>query len=83
LKETAAPSAAHLGRGATKLYEAVEAKLTEQRRFVLWWDAQEKDSRSTVPYSGFGCARRRKKGPAWNGREIDWSQTKKMASRYN
>ncbi len=22
------------------LYEAVEAKLTEQRKFVLWWDAE-------------------------------------------
>ena len=26
-----------------KLHEAVKAKLTEQRKFVLWWDAQEKD----------------------------------------
>ena len=24
-----------------KLHEAVKAKLTEQRRFVLWWDAQD------------------------------------------
>jgi hypothetical protein len=29
-------------KDATKLYEAVEAKLTEQRKFVLWWDGQEK-----------------------------------------
>ncbi len=26
-----------------KLHEAVKAKLTEQRKFVLWWDGQEKD----------------------------------------
>ncbi len=25
-----------------KLHEAVKAKLTEQRKFVLWWDGQEK-----------------------------------------
>ena len=30
-------------KDATGLYEAIEAKITEQRRFVLWWDAQEKD----------------------------------------
>jgi hypothetical protein len=29
-------------KDATKLYEAVEIKLSEQRRFVLWWDRQEK-----------------------------------------
>lgn len=29
-------------QNATKLYAAVEAKLSEQRRFVLWWDRQEK-----------------------------------------
>lgn len=29
-------------RDATKLYEAIEAKLGEQRRFILWWDQQEK-----------------------------------------
>ncbi len=27
---------------ATGLYEAIAAKLTEQRKFVLWWDGQEK-----------------------------------------
>jgi phage N-6-adenine-methyltransferase len=26
----------------TRLYEAVEWKLTEQRRFVLWWDQQDR-----------------------------------------
>ena len=25
-------------KDATKLYEAIKAKLGEQRRFVLWWD---------------------------------------------
>ncbi len=30
-------------KDATKLYEAIEAKLGEQRRFVLWWDGQEKN----------------------------------------
>jgi hypothetical protein len=29
-------------KDATRLMEAVEAKLAEQRRFVLWWDQQEK-----------------------------------------
>lgn len=29
-----------------RLYEAVEAKLTEQRKFVLWWDGQEKQADS-------------------------------------
>ena len=29
-------------KNADGLYAAVEAKLSEQRRFVLWWDAQEK-----------------------------------------
>ena len=27
---------------ATGLYEAIAAKLGEQRKFVLWWDGQEK-----------------------------------------
>ncbi len=27
-------------KDTTKLYEAIEAKLGEQRRFVLWWDEQ-------------------------------------------
>ncbi len=47
LKKLAVAEAAekHFARAkdATKLYEAIEAKLVEQRRFVLWWDAQEKD----------------------------------------
>jgi phage N-6-adenine-methyltransferase len=30
-------------RDATRLLEAVELKLAEQRRFVLWWDGQEKN----------------------------------------
>lgn len=30
-------------KDATGLFEAIKAKLTEQRRFVLWWDTQEKD----------------------------------------
>jgi phage N-6-adenine-methyltransferase len=30
-------------KDATRLYEAVEKKLSEQRQFVLWWDAQAKD----------------------------------------
>jgi hypothetical protein len=29
-------------KDATELYRAVETKLSEQRKFVLWWDAQEK-----------------------------------------
>jgi hypothetical protein len=29
-------------KDATKLYEAVQIKLGEQRRFVLWWDEQQK-----------------------------------------
>jgi phage N-6-adenine-methyltransferase len=29
-------------KDATRLYEAVEVKLSEQRQFVLWWDTQEK-----------------------------------------
>ena len=29
-------------KDAAQLFEAVQAKLGEQRRFVLWWDAQEK-----------------------------------------
>jgi hypothetical protein len=29
-------------KDATKLYKAIEAKLGAQRRFVLWWDGQEK-----------------------------------------
>jgi hypothetical protein len=29
-------------KDSTKLYEAVQIKLGEQRRFVLWWDEQEK-----------------------------------------
>jgi hypothetical protein len=28
----------------TRLQEAVELKLGEQRRFVLWWDGQEKQA---------------------------------------
>lgn len=31
-------------KDATGLYDAVERKLGEQRRFVLWWDQQEKAS---------------------------------------
>ena len=27
-------------KDGTKLYEAIEAKLGEQRRFMLWWDEQ-------------------------------------------
>lgn len=30
-------------KDSTGLHEAVEAKLGEQRRFVLWWDGQEKN----------------------------------------
>jgi hypothetical protein len=29
-------------KDAAQLFGAVQAKLGEQRRFVLWWDAQEK-----------------------------------------
>ena len=29
-------------KDVTRLYEAIEAKLGEQRRFVVWWDEQEK-----------------------------------------
>lgn len=29
-------------KDATHLFEAVERKLSEQRKFVLWWDGQEK-----------------------------------------
>ena len=30
-------------KDAEGLKDALVAKLTEQRNFVLWWDAQEKD----------------------------------------
>ena len=30
-------------KDATKLYEAIEAKLTEQRKFIRWWDRQKKN----------------------------------------
>lgn len=30
-------------KDSTQLYAAVQVKLGEQRRFVLWWDGQEKD----------------------------------------
>ena len=39
-------------KDATKLYEAIEAKLVEQRRFVLWWDEQEKDPGRPGPGRG-------------------------------
>ena len=28
------------------VFEAIEAKLKEQRKFVLWWDGQEKQERA-------------------------------------
>ena len=46
LKVVAVAEAAEIhfarAKDGSKLYEAVEAKLGEQRRFVLWWDGQEK-----------------------------------------
>ena len=30
-------------KDSTGLFEAIKAKLTEQRNFVLWWDSQEKN----------------------------------------
>ncbi len=44
LENAAEAAEIHFARAkdATKLYEAIELKLTEQRRIVLWWDGQEK-----------------------------------------
>ncbi len=36
-------------KDATKLYKAIEAKLGAQRRFVLWWDGQEKRRGTGLP----------------------------------
>jgi hypothetical protein len=36
-------------KDATKLFEAIEAKLIEQRKFVRWWNAQEK-AKGGQPY---------------------------------
>ena len=36
-------------KDATKLYEAIEAKLGAQRKFVLWWDQQEKRTGTGLP----------------------------------
>jgi len=51
LKRVAIAEAAekHYARAkdATKLYAAIEAKLGEQRRFVLWWDGQKKNPGGT------------------------------------
>lgn len=48
LKTIAVAEAAekHFARAkdATHLFEAVETKLAEQRRFVIWWDGQEKQA---------------------------------------
>ena len=43
-------------KDATKLYEAIELKLAEQRRFVLWWDGQEKTPEATRCRPTTGCS---------------------------
>ena len=52
LKRIAIAEAAekHFARAkdATKLYQAIEAKLTLQAEFVAWWDAQEKSKGAAV-----------------------------------
>ena len=56
LKNLAVAEAAekHFARAkdSTKLFEAIKAKLTEQRNFVLWWDEQEKDPGRPGPGRG-------------------------------
>jgi len=39
---TAVKIALHPAKDTTQLLKAVELKLTEQRRFVVWWEQQEK-----------------------------------------
>lgn len=41
-----------------RLYEAIEAKLTEQRNFVIWWDGQEHDKGGGNPYQDKNSRRR-------------------------
>jgi hypothetical protein len=41
-------------KDSTKLYEAVQIKLGEQRRFVLWWDEQEKAKGAIQPGTNRG-----------------------------
>lgn len=45
----AAESHFRRAKDATALYAAVETKLGEQRRFVLWWDGQEKRRGTGLP----------------------------------
>ncbi len=53
LKNMAVAQAAEIyfgrAKDSTKLYEAIAAKLGEQRRFVLWWDGQEKSKGGRPP----------------------------------
>ena len=42
-------------KDATGLHKAVEAKLGEQRRFVLWWDGQEKSKGAAEPGTNRGA----------------------------